>query len=231
MARATLLVVDDESYIREFLAQVLSSNYQVILAKSGREALQLAVEKKPSLILLDVVMPGESGIATCRQLRCSPQTSQIPVIMLTAVNEHVERTAAFLAGADDYIVKPFIPVELQARIESKLRRTSEGSFGVPKDSEFANLRLNFEELNAEVNGTKVDLGPIEFKILNCLVKNQGKLVERQTLIDSVWGGDSTSDRALDPHINSLRKKLKQADGEVKTVYGRGYSFVARKAEA
>jgi DNA-binding response OmpR family regulator len=231
MNKKKILVVDDEPYIREFLAQLLSEDHQVILANDGDEGIKCAGTIKPDLIILDVVMPGKNGIQVCKILRMDPVTKLIPILMLTAVNQVEHRTAAFEAGADDYFVKPFDTEELLARVHSKLRRLDERPIAVTNVINFGDMILDFQQLKAEISGTKIDFGQIEFKILNCLIKNQGQLVEREVLNEFVWGAESPAERALDPHITALRKKIKFSQSELKTIYGRGYSLVLREKDS
>lgn len=227
MSKRTVLVVDDESTIREFLAQVLSMRYQVILAKCGSEALRLARTRKVSVILLDILMPGKSGIDVCKELRTDPATRSISIIMLTALNEPDQRTQAFIAGADDFVSKPFNPDELLARVEAKIRRSEEIKPQVVSTLQFGDLSLDFIEQKAEIAGQPIEVGQIELKILKCLIHHEGQLVGRDVLHQFVWGDESPSDRALDPHITTLRKKLSSSRGILKTVYGKGYSLVLR----
>ncbi|MBK9324474.1 MAG: response regulator transcription factor [Bdellovibrionaceae bacterium] len=151
--------------------------------------------------------------------------------MLTAVNEPEQRIKAFNAGADDYLAKPFLPEELIARINRKLEKTPARQ-PVSKENEFrlGNLKLQFDDLSIEVDGVKCELGQVEYKILNFLLKKRGELVSRQELNDYVWGDELPSDRALDPHITALRKKLQKSHGELKTVYGKGYSIILKDME-
>lgn len=205
MKRLTVLIVDDESYIREFLAQILSEHFQIAFAKDGKEALEIAKSIKPAIILLDVLMPGQNGIETCKKLREQRESEEIPVIMLTAVNEPEQRIRAFNAGADDYLAKPFLPEELIARINRKIQKFPVRNLAI-KETEFhfGNLKLQFDDLSLEVDGIKCELGQVEYKILNFLLKKRGELVSRQELNDYIWGHELPSDRALDPHITSLR---------------------------
>lgn len=173
-------------------------------------------------------MPGKTGVEVCKDLRSDPKTSSIPIIMLTALNEPEQRTQAFLSGADDYISKPFNPDELLARVDSKIRRLDETKPQSTSTLQFGDLHLDFQEQSAEISGKPIEIGQIELKILKCLIHNQGQLVEREMLHQFVWGDESPSDRALDPHITTLRRKLKPSRGELKTVYGRGYSVVLRE---
>ncbi len=231
MKRPTVLIVDDESYIREFLAQILSEHFRIAFAKDSQEALATAKSVKPAIIVLDVLMPGQNGIETCKKLREQKESEDVPIIMLTAVNEPEQRIKAFKAGADDYLAKPFLPEELIARINRKLEKASTHKTE-SKEVEFrlGNLKLQFDDLSLEVDGVKCELGQVEYKILNFLLKKRGELVSRQELNDYVWGHELPSDRALDPHIASLRKKLQRSHGELKTVYGKGYSIILKDME-
>lgn len=232
MKRPTVLIVDDESYIREFLAQILSEHFRIAFAKDGKEALEMAKSVKPAIVVLDVLMPGQNGIETCKKLREQRESEEIPIIMLTAVNEPEQRIKAFNAGADDYLAKPFLPEELVARINRKLEKAPVRKFA-NKETEFrlGNLKLQFDDLSLEVDGVKCELGQVEYKILNFLLKKRGELVSRQELNDYIWGHELPSDRALDPHITSLRKKLQKSHGELKTVYGKGYSIILKDMES
>ena len=231
MKRPIVLIVDDDSYIRELLAQILSENFKIALAKDGDEVLEDARLIKPALIILDMIMPGKNGIEVCKILREQPELKETPIIMMTAIDDSEQRINAFNAGIDDYIVKPFLVEELVARINRKLERTSakRAIFG---DSEvrFGNLKLQFNDLSVEIDGTRCELGQVEYKILNVLLKKSGELVSRQELNDSIWGQELPSDRALDPHITSLRKKIQKSQGELKTVYGKGYSIILKNSE-
>ena len=226
MKRPRILIVDDESYIREFLAQILSEFFHVTLAQSGAEALRLLNEDSYSLVVLDIMMAGLDGIETCRQLRQTVSAPDIPVLMLTAVNDPNRRIEAFNAGVDDWVVKPFLPEELVARIQRKLSaKVTSKILPTSNGFQFGNFQLKYDTMSLNIDGVSTALGQLEFKILNYLLKNRDQLVERRELNDYVWGGDLPSERALDPHITSLRKKLEKSHGELKTVYGRGYSIV------
>lgn len=231
MKRSTVLIVDDESYIREFLAQILSEHFQIAFAKNGKEAVETAKSIQPDIIVLDVLMPGQNGIDTCKVLREQKESSSTPIIMLTAVNEPEQRIKAFNAGADDYLAKPFLPEELIARISRKLEKTPLRQSTI-KDLDFriGNLKLQLDDLSFEVDEVRCELGQVEYKILNFLLKKRGELVSRSELNNYVWGKDLPSDRALDPHITSLRKKLQGSQGELKTVYGKGYSIILKDME-
>jgi len=229
MSRQSILVVDDETSIRELLTHILSEFMHVILAKDGEEALEAAQSKNPALILLDISMPGRDGLEVCRLLRQNPETSNIPIIMLTAHNEPEKRIDAFNFGADDFISKPFLPAELVARIKRKLDRALQATStsNSVRPLQIGNLKLCYENLQLEINGKSHELGQVEYRILGFLLKRKGQLVPREDLNQYVWGSDLPSDRALDPHITSLRKKLEKSNSYLKSVYGKGYSIILK----
>ena len=228
MVRPTILVVDDESCIRELIADILSMHFHVSFSSSGTEAIAKAQLEKPHLIILDVKMPGLCGIEACKVLRDDSRTSSIPILMVTALNNPDTRIEAFSSGADGYLEKPFRPDELVARVSSKLRRSAESKKNLASVIEkveqisLGEFRLDFEFQRLSSLTEDIKLGYIEFKILNCLRKQMGKLVERDKLMNYVWGDLAPSERALDPHVNSLRKKFEASSIQLLTVYGQGY---------
>lgn len=228
MNRAKVLIIDDESEVREMLAEVISERYQAILARDGEEGLSLAKQKAPQAIILDLMMPKINGIEVCQILRSSPETKNIRVIMLTALNDAEQRIKAFNAGADDFVAKPVHPDELLARLEANLRRANEVQAPMNPSSVSFGLNssyfLDYERHRLNFDGNSVSLGSIEFRIVTALLNNKGQILKRQELVDFVWEKDANSERALDPHITALRKKLKNSKIEVKTVYGVGYSI-------
>ncbi|MEK6556419.1 MAG: response regulator transcription factor [Bdellovibrionota bacterium] len=220
-----ILIIDDESYIREFVGQILSEHYKIYFASSGAEGIEIAKRERPSAIVLDILMPEQSGIQTCVILRQHQATAAIPVLMLTAANQVETRIEAFDSGADDFISKPFLPNELLARVRSKIKRSKEERPSSGKTLKVGGFKINFDEMRVFYKDQPLDLGLIEFKIFNCLISDHGQVVDRNLLNQFVWAEEVPSDRALDPHITSLRKKLKVTNAELKTVYGRGYSLV------
>ncbi len=204
MSSAKILVVDDEPQIRRVLRTTLTSQgYTVAEAKNGDEALEQIREERPDLILLDVNMPGRSGLEVCHEIR---GTSDIPIIMLTVRNTERDKVQALDAGADDYVVKPFGSEELMARIRAALRRTAPSEAMPPFLS--ADLKIDFEKRAVTVRGQLVRLTPKEFELLRQLVANQGKALSHRRLLQAVWGpdyGDETE--YLRVFINQLRKKI------------------------
>lgn len=174
-------------------------------------------------------MPGINGGDVCRELRNSPKTQFIPILILTGSNGSDLVVKAFACGADDFITKPFVIEELLARIESKIRRADQLSSQASHQVVFGDLVLDFQERSAVIGLRKVELGQIEFKILNYLIKNQGQLVQRGRLSEVIWGKKTSSERALDPHITNIRQKLRNSRCELKTIYSQGYSLVLKAA--
>ncbi len=204
MSAATILVVDDEPQIRRVLRTTLISHgYTAVEARSAEEALELLREGRPDLILLDVNLPGRSGLEACREIRA---TSDIPIIMLTVRNTERDKVEALDAGADDYVVKPFSAEELMARIRAALRRAAPQESLPPFVS--SHLSVDFEKRTVSVKGQPVRLTPKEFELLRHLMAHQGKAISHRRLLQAVWGpdyGDETE--YLRVFINQLRKKI------------------------
>lgn len=222
--RHSVLVVDDEEYIRHLIGQILENKYQVMTASSANEAVAMLDKNLPSVILLDIYMPGDDGVSLCQKLRDNPVTREVPVIMMTAMDSRDTRIRSFSSGADDFLAKPFDLDELCARIESKLRRVNERETTRtrPNVINLKDVSLDVESFKATIDGKPVDLGFIEFRILSHLVRNVGTLVKRDELEASIWGDDRPASRALDTHIASLRKKLGTSQISLRTVYGEGF---------
>jgi two-component system, OmpR family, KDP operon response regulator KdpE len=204
MNSVKILVVDDEPQIRRVMRTTLvSQGYVMAEAKSGDEALELIPVERPDLILLDVNMPGRSGLETCREIRLA---SDVPIIMLTVRNTERDKVQALDAGADDYVVKPFGSEELMARIRAALRRASPSEALPPFVS--ADLKIDFGKRSVMVSGQPVRLTPKEFELLHHLVANQGKTESHRRLLQAVWGPDYGEETEyLRVFINQLRKKI------------------------
>lgn len=227
--RPRVLVVEDESAIVEAVSYALElEGFQVSSAQGGREGLDAARRLNPSVVILDVMLPGMSGLDVCRQLR---QESDVPIIMLTAKEGEADKVAGLELGADDYMTKPFSMRELVARVRAQLRRASKS--GALSDSNEV-LRGGAVELDVDahevrVAGEAVPVRPKEFDLLESLMRRRGRLATRETLIDEVWGPDYYgATKTLDVHIKRLRQKL-EADParprHIVTVRGLGYKFV------
>ena len=227
MTQPTVLVVEDEAPQREVLVYNLEAEgYAVAQATNGDAALDLAREDVPDLILLDWMLPEVSGIEVCRRLKARPETRDIPVIMISARSEEVDRVRGLETGADDYVVKPYSVVELMARIRTQLRRTRPGAVGE---------RLEFEDISVDAgahrvyrDGRELHLGPTEFRLLTTLMERPGRVWSREQLLDRVWGRDIYVDsRTVDVHVGRLRKALRATTGVVdpiRTVRGAGYAL-------
>ena len=204
MNAATILIVDDEPQIRRVMLTTLASqSYAVIEARSGEEALERVREQRPDLILLDVNLPGISGLETCHEIR---SICDAPIIMLTVRNTERDKVHALDAGADDYVVKPFGVEELMARIRAALRRAAPGEATPPFVSD--DLKIDFEKRTVEVQGNPVRLTPKEFELLRQLVANTGKAQAHRRLLQAVWGPDYGEETEyLRVFINQLRRKI------------------------
>ncbi|WP_133488507.1 phosphate regulon transcriptional regulator PhoB [Aliiroseovarius marinus] len=221
-----VLLVEDEPAQREILRYNLTSEgYDVTLAENGDDALILVDEVMPDLILLDWMLPGVSGIEICRQVKSRKETRAIPVIMLSARSEEVDRVRGLETGADDYVVKPYSVGELMARIRTQLRRTRPVSVG--QKLEYADIVLDGESHRVTRAGEPVKLGPTEFRLLTTLMEKPGRVWSREQLLDRVWGRDVYVDtRTVDVHVGRLRKALCRNGGDdpLRTVRGTGYSL-------
>lgn len=226
-----LLVVDDEPQIRDLIGELLSEHFEPTFAANGLEAVQIAKKNLPDMILLDIMMPGMDGMSACRALREEPLTRHIPVMMLTAADSTDNRIQSFDLGADDFISKPFNMHELTSRVLAKYRRSRELGRAMPKTMELANVQIDLTNQQVKISGEEIAFSPVEFEILKLLMLNENTLVSRKTILEQVWKDPNQSDRVMDAHIVSLRKKLKNFKGELKTVYGTGYQIRAEASSA
>lgn len=224
MSNANILVVDDEPQIRRVLRSTLSfRGYAISEAKSGEEALEMVRKLKPDLVLLDVNLPGMSGVEACREIR---RCSDAPIIMLTVRNTERDKVVALDAGADDYVTKPFGIEELLARVRASLRRHPSLESLPPFVSR--ELSVDFEQRRVMVAGAEVHLAPKEFEVLRHLIANQGKPVSHRRLLQTIWGpeyGEETEN--LRVVINQLRKKIEKDPGQPKYILTEpwvGYRF-------
>ena len=222
----SVLVVEDEPAQREVLAYNLEAEgFRVTMAGNGEEALLLVSEDRPDIIVLDWMLPNVSGIEVCRQLKTRTETRSVPIIMLSARSEEVDRVRGLETGADDYVVKPYSIVELMARVRTQLRRTRPASVG--ERLEFEDIMLDAESHKVFRSGQILKLGPTEFRLLSTFMEKPGRVWSREQLLDRVWGRDIYVDtRTVDVHIGRLRKALCQHGGPdpVRTVRGAGYAL-------
>jgi two-component system, OmpR family, alkaline phosphatase synthesis response regulator PhoP len=227
MASKKILVVDDDVKIVELVKLYLNrEGYTVLTAYDGKEALRLACEVHPDLIVLDIMLPGMDGLEVCRTLRAE---SSVPIILLTAKTTEQDRIIGLDLGADDYVTKPFSPKELAARVRAVFRRTPDEALQLgPEEVHFANLTVNFPKHEAYLDGNALNLTPVEFKLLGVLIREPNRVFSRSQLIEKVLGYDFDGfDRTIDVHILNLRRKVETDAGHpkfIKTVYGSGYKF-------
>ena len=226
MLKPLVLVVEDEPAQREVLLYNLAAEgYRTASAADGEEALLKIREEAPDLILLDWMLPRVSGIEICRRLKAGPETRTIPVIMLSARAEEVDRVRGLETGADDYMVKPYSMAELMARLRTQLRRTRPA--GVGEMLRFEDITLDPETRRVSRAGVPLDLGPTEFRLLATLMERPGRVWSREQLLDRVWGRDVYLEtRTVDVHVGRLRKALKKGGGSdpIRTVRGAGYAL-------
>jgi two-component system alkaline phosphatase synthesis response regulator PhoP len=227
MAGKKILVVDDDMKTVELVKLYLNRDgYRVITAYDGVEALRLARESHPDLIVLDLMLPGLDGLEVCQTIR---NESDVPIIMLTAMTTEEDRLTGLDLGADDYVTKPFSPKELAARVRAVLRRTPDEALQRgPAEINYGELTLNFVKHEASLTGKPLILTPAEFKLLGALAREPGRVFSRGQLIEKAFGYDFDSfDRTIDVHILNLRRKLEPDPKHptyIKTVYGAGYKF-------
>jgi two-component system, OmpR family, phosphate regulon response regulator PhoB len=228
-----ILVVEDEEDLRELLAYNLKeAGYEVLVADNGNTALDEARTSKPDLMVLDLMMPGRSGLEVCRTLKADPATRSIPVIMVTAKREEIDRVVGFEIGADDYVVKPYSVRELLLRIQVVLRRNTPAAIPTPAAAldrdriVFGNLTIDRASHRVWVQDAEVRLTALEFRLLGTLFERRDRVQSRGSLLEDVW--DSNEDlatRTVDTHVKRLREKLGSAGDYIETVRGVGYRFV------
>lgn len=224
--RPTVLLVEDEPAQREVLAYNLAADgFEVVQAVTGAEAELIVAETPPDVILLDWMLPELSGIELCRRLKARAETRGIPVIMISARSEEVDRVRGLETGADDYVVKPYSMVELMARVRVQLRRVRPATVGIVL--EHGDIRLDTETHRVHRGAEEVRLGPTEFRLLACFMERPGRVFTREALLDRVWGRDIyVETRTVDVHVGRLRKALTEGGGEdpIRTVRGSGYAL-------
>jgi DNA-binding response OmpR family regulator len=221
----TVLVVEDETSIASFVALYLkNAGYRIQTVGTGREALERAAAEKPSLIVLDLMLPDVDGLEVCRRIR---QSSDVPILMLTARDEDVDKIIGLEVGADDYLTKPFNPRELVARVKSILRRSvPERREAQTKQIKHGDLEIDVGRREVLVSGEEVQLAPKEFDLLWELLDHRGLVLTRDQLLERVWGYTFAGDtRTVDVHVRQLRRKLGEASPIV-TVWGVGYKVAA-----
>ena len=221
-----VLVVEDEPAQREVLAYNLQAEgFVVSQAPHGEEALLLVDEDPPDIIVLDWMMPNLSGIEVCRRLKIRPETRSIPIIMLSARTEEVDKVRGLETGADDYVIKPYSVIELMARVRSQLRRVRPSTVG--QQLNYDDIMLDSETHKVCRGTDELKLGPTEFRLLSAFMEKPGRVWSREQLLNRVWGRDVYVDtRTVDVHVGRLRKALIQYGGDdpLRTVRGVGYAL-------
>jgi len=230
LANQTVLLVDDEEHILELLKfNLLNAGFKVMTALNGEDAIKYCQEALPDIILLDVMLPGMDGLETCKRLKSQPRTASIPIIMITAKSEEIDKLLGFELGVDDYITKPFNLRELIARVKALLRRSSMTAreYSETEVIKVGDLSMDTSTYEVKQRDKKVDLTFIEFEMLKLLIKSSGKVLTREFLLDSIWGYEYYGEtRTVDVHIRHLRQKLSDENGSkyIETVRGIGYKF-------
>jgi DNA-binding response OmpR family regulator len=222
--KTKVLVIDDDINICELIKLYLEKEgYEIMTANNGIKAIEAFKEHTPSIVILDIMLPGVDGWQVCREIR---KVSSIPIIMLTAKGETFDKVLGLELGADDYMVKPFEPKELVARVKAVLRRYEHKEIDV-KEVVYPNLTINRSNYSAKVSGKDIELTPKELELLFFLASNPNKVFTREQLLEQVWGFDFYGDsRTVDVHVKRLREKIELENQvwQLKTVWGVGYKF-------
>ncbi|GAB6173525.1 response regulator [Paradesulfitobacterium aromaticivorans] len=225
---AVILVVDDEESIQELLRYNLEKEgYKVLAARDGLEALERVGKDQPDLVVLDVMLPHMDGMEVCRQLRLNPKFRELPVIMLTAKGEEIDKVLGLELGADDYMTKPFSPRELVARIKARLRRVKSAD-EVPDQIVHGELRIDLTRFMVYIKEQETELTPKEFELLRVLATRPGKVYSREELLERIWGYEYAGDtRTVDVHVRHVRQKIEKDPSNpeyIETLRGIGYRF-------
>jgi len=227
---AKILIVDDEKDIADLISYNLErEGFSTIKVFDGGKVFSVVKSQKPDLIILDLMLPGMSGLDICRMIRANQGTAHVPIIMLTAKGDEVDKIIGLEIGADDYITKPFSVKELIARVRTVLRRTQEREKpSAQKTFAYNGLTINYESCAVQIHGRTVNLSPTELKLLFFFTRNPGHVYSRNQILNDVWGDDTfITDRAVDVHIRRLRSQIEEDMEEpryVLTVRGFGYKF-------
>ena len=225
-----VLVIDDDTNVVKFVTLALTENgYDAVSAMDGMEGFEKVKAEKPDLIILDVMLPKMNGLDVCQSLRS--EGNQVPIIMLTARGQEIDKVLGLKLGADDYVTKPFSFMELIARVEAVLRRAGGPATGTPPPGSvvrFSDVTIDFDRHEVDKGGDPVELTPRELRLLRFLVERRGQVVSREQLLDGVWGYDTIPfTRTVDTHIAKLRKKIEDEPSNprfIVTVHGLGYKF-------
>lgn len=226
-ASKTVLVADDEPDVLHLVSSNLkNAGFTVLSVGDGAAALEAARTERPALVVLDLMLPGMPGLEVCRSLKKDAATASIPIIMLTAKADEIDRIVGFELGADDYMTKPFSPRELVLRVQSVLRRAAQPEPKGMEELRLGEITIDRARCEALVKGQRLDLTATEFKLLTTLIERRGRVQSRDALLNDVWGYESIIDtRTVDTHIRRLREKLGSAADLVETIRGFGYRMV------
>lgn len=221
----TILIIEDENDLAELVAFNLEKEgFRSLIAPDGPSGLEAARHNSPDLILLDLMLPGMSGMEICKVLKSNEKTARIPIVMLTAKGEEIDRVVGFEVGADDYVIKPFSPRELLLRVKAVLRRAGTGE-SMSKIIKVSTISIDTDRHIVTVDGNEVILTTTEFKLLFNLAERLGRVQSRDRLLKDVWGFNHMGDtRTVDTHITRLRSKLGEAGEMIKTIRGFGYKM-------
>jgi len=227
MPKEILIIEDEQGILMSLKDEFELQGYVVHTAEDGERGLKLARERKPDLIILDIMLPVLDGYEVCKKLRMERNT--MPIIMLTVRDKELDKVLGLELGADDYVTKPFSFPELTARVKAIFRRTEERVKDITRYS-FGNIELDFEKYEAKKEGKKLDLTTLEFHMLRFFIQNKGKVISRDSFLDRIWGEDnvSVSFRTVDSHIANIRKKIEDDQANPKhilSIRGVGYKFV------
>ena len=227
MNEKVLIIEDEADLVKGLMLNLADEGYEVDWAFDGEEGLRKALEEAPDLIILDIMLPKMSGLEVCRELR--QKKAGVPIIMLTAKGEEVDKVVGLEIGADDYITKPFSIRELLARVKAHLKREKRDVRTVPKTYIFGDVEIDFAHFKVKRRGRESDLTSLEVDILKYLIAHQGEVVSREALLDKVWGYEKfPTTRTIDNHILKLRKKIEDDPAHpahIFSVYGEGYRFM------
>jgi len=227
MNEKILIIEDEEDLVKGLKLNLVDEGYEVDYALNGKEGLEKALKENPDLILLDIMLPGMNGLEICKELR--QKKMDIPILMLTAKGEEIDKVIGLEIGADDYISKPFSIRELLARVKAHLRRENRGGEAVPAVVQLESVKIDFGHFKVIRKEEEIDLTSLEVDVLRYLIGQDGKVVSRDDLLDKIWGYEKfPTTRTIDNHILKLRKKIEMDPNHphhILTVYGGGYRFV------
>lgn len=226
---SVILIIEDDLNIGQLVQYNLKKeNFEVYLAKTGEEGLRLARTKIPDIVILDLMLPGIDGFEACRILKSGDVTKNIPIIMLTAKSDEVDRIVGFEIGADDYVTKPFSPRELVLRVKAVLKRGKKVQIGVDKSVRFKDMQIDHLRHRVTIKRKEITLTLTEFKLLSYLVENKDKVIKRDSVLDMVWGyGADVFSRTVDTYITRLKKKIGDYGKYIKSIRGVGYTWKER----